>query len=457
MRIAVIGTGHVGLVTCVTLAHLGHEVVGTDSDEKKIDTVARGEAPFYEPGLRALLLKGLSSGRLTFTTSSADAIAGSEVVFICVGTPPRSSGDANLVAVEAAGRTVARHATGRCLIVEKSTVPTGTATRLGRTLARERPDLANELEVASNPEFLREGHAIVDALKPDRILIGAESEWAHAVMRRVYESLLDEGCELVETDIATAELSKHASNAFLAMRISFANAMARLCERAGADIVSVAAVMGKDPRIGRDFLNAGIGYGGSCFPKDLRALERISAELGYEFPLLREVERINEEAVEAAFGKVKDALWNLEDKTVALLGLSFKPGTDDTRFAPALRLAGLLIEAGARVVGYDPQAMAAASAEVPGLETAADPYQAVTDAHCVVLCTEWDEFSQLDLTRVRALMTYPVLVDGRNMFDPAEAAAAGFAYYPMGRQPVIDDGPAVPVTSRVQTTSSVAG
>jgi UDPglucose 6-dehydrogenase len=445
MRVTVIGTGHVGLVTCVTLAHLGHDVIGTDSDRSKIEAIMSGVSPFYEPGLDPLLHKGLTTQSLRFTHDAEDAIAGADVVVISVGTPPRASGDANLVAVEAAGRAVARYATGRCLIVEKSTVPTGTAARLRRTLTRERPDLSRELEVASNPEFLREGHAIHDALQPDRILVGAESDWAHGVMRDLYRTLLEEGCELVPTDIATAELAKHASNAFLALRISFVNALARLCERSGADIVSVANVMGADSRIGRDFLDAGLGYGGSCFPKDLRALERISAELGYQFPLLNEVARINDETIEATFAKVRDALWNLEDKTVALLGLAFKPGTDDIRFAPALALAQQLQAAGARVVGYDPKAMGNAMEEMPELVCVADPYEAVKDAHCVVLCTEWSEFADLDLDRVRELMTYPIIVDGRNFLDLDEVRAAGLTCYPTGRPPVLEDQDAEPV------------
>lgn len=269
------------------------------------------------------------------------------------------------MAVEHAARSVAKHATGPVVVVEKSTVPTGTATRLRRTLARERPDLASQLEVVSNPEFLREGKALKDALEPNRILVGAESESAFEVMRRLYAPLVEQGYEIIETDIATSELSKHASNAFLAMKISFANALARLCERAGADVDSVTKVMGKDPRIGPAFLQAGLGYGGFCFPKDLDAFERLASKLGYAFPLLREVARINDEAVDVAVEKIREALWNLEDKRIALLGLAFKPGTDDVRFAPALTLARRLAANGASVVGYDPEAAAEAQSEVP--------------------------------------------------------------------------------------------
>ncbi len=433
MRIGVIGTGHVGLVTCGSLATFGHEVVGMDSDGEKIVALEEARMPFFEPGLEDLIRDQTASGRLSFTSSSKEALAGAEVVFLCVGTPPRVSGEASLVAVETAAREVARHATGRTVVVEKSTVPAGTAQRVRRTLARERPDLASDLEVVSNPEFLREGSGVQDALGPDRILIGVEAEWAAEVMRDVYAPVLDRGVPLVQTDISTAELAKHACNAFLAMKISFVNALARLSERAGGDVVDVARVMGLDERIGDQFLKAGLGYGGYCFPKDLAAFERLASGLGYDFSLLREVARINDENIDAAVEKVRDALWNLEGKRVALLGLAFKPGTDDIRFSPALALGAKLIEEGATVVGYDPQALVNAKAEVPGLEPAEDPYEAARGAHCAIVCTEWDEVKSLDLDRLKQVMSYPVLVDGRNAFEAAAVKAAGFSYYPTGR------------------------
>ncbi|MFN2489089.1 MAG: UDP-glucose/GDP-mannose dehydrogenase family protein [Actinomycetota bacterium] len=437
MRVGVIGTGHVGLITCVSMASVGHDVVGTDADPDKIERCKAGHAPFYEPGVQELLVEELADGRLSFTTDPSEAVAGADVVFICVGTPPRADGEANLVAVEHAARTVAQHATGPVAVVEKSTVPTGTATRLRRTLARERPDLATELDVVSNPEFLREGKALKDALHPDRILVGAESERAFDVMRALYAPFTKQGHELIETDIATSELSKHACNAFLAMKISFANALARMCEKADADVVAVTRVMGKDPRIGGAFLGAGLGYGGFCFPKDLDAFERLASRLGYPFPLLREVARINDEAVDAAIEKITEALWNLEDKRIALLGLAFKPGTDDVRFAPALTLARRLGANGASVVGYDPEAAAEARAEVPELEVLDDAYAAASGAHCVVLCTEWEEFADLDLNKLKEAMVYPVVVDGRNFFDADKMKEAGFSYYPMGRRHVV--------------------
>ncbi len=435
MKTTVVGTGHVGLVTAVAFASLGHDVTGTDSDKEKVARLQDGEVPFYEPGVQELLTLEMDSGRLRFSSSYADAVPGAEAVLISVGTPTRASGEANLIAVENAARDVARHATGEVVVVEKSTVPTGTAKRLRSTLHRERPDLAEQLEVACNPEFLREGKALWDTLNPDRILVGAESESAFEAMRRLYQPLTERGFELIETDIATAELTKHASNAFLALKISFANALARLCERAGADVEAVTAGMGKDPRIGADFLSAGLGYGGSCFPKDLAAFERVASKLGYQFPLLREVARINEEAIDAALDKVRDALWNLEEKRVALLGLAFKPGTDDVRFAPALTLARRLMAEGSVVVGYDPVAGPAAQRELPQLELAADPYAAAAGAHCVVLCTEWPQFRELDLDRLKDALAYPVMVDGRNFFDEAAVAKAGFSYYPTGRMP----------------------
>jgi UDPglucose 6-dehydrogenase len=436
MRVGVIGTGHVGLVTCVTLAEFGHEVIGVDADQEKIARLQEGKAPFFEPGLQPLLEWTLSRGQLIFSTDAVSAIADREVVFICVGTPPRASGEANLVAVENVARQVARAVSSPLIVVEKSTVPTGTADRIRRTVALERPASADVIEVVSNPEFLREGTAIEDSLRPNRILVGADSPRGHAAMRRLYARSIEEGSPLIETDIKTAELAKHASNAFLALKISYVNALARVCERTGADVVAVADVMGSDPRIGRAFLDAGLGYGGFCFPKDLDAFERLASQAGYDFSLLREIRRINEEAVDAALLKVREGLWNLEGKRIALFGLAFKPGTDDIRFSPALVLARRLIDEGASVIGYDPEAMASAKEEVPELELASDGYAAAADAHCVVICTEWAEFRAMDLNVLRDMMAYPMMVDGRNVFGPDEMRSLGFTYYPTGRQAI---------------------
>ena len=444
MKIAVIGTGHVGLITCVTLAVLGHDVVGHDADEEKLISLERGVAPFYEPGLEELLIRSLATGRLRFSNDVATALREAQVAFICVGTPPRSSGEANLIAVERAASQVSRYASDGVVVVEKSTVPAGTAERVRRTLRLELGGNGPALEVVSNPEFLREGRAIEDSMRPDRILIGADSPRAFSTMREVYAPLIERGHLLIETDIATAELAKHACNAFLALKISYANALARLCEQSGADVVAVADIMGSDPRIGRAFLNAGLGYGGYCFPKDLAAFERLAARSGYSFPLLREVERINGEAVEATLEKIQDALWNLEGKSVGLLGLSFKPDTDDVRFSPALTLARKLVGEGADVTGYDPQASSAAKSEVPELHVCTDAYEVAAGAHCLVICTDWDEFMDLDLGRLRDVMRYPVVVDARNLFEPTAMRRLGFAYYPTGR-------PAVPLGLEVLT------
>jgi UDPglucose 6-dehydrogenase len=436
MNVVVLGTGHVGLITSVTMAVLGHNVVGVDVDKGKIERLREGLSPFYEPDVEGLLVRAMSEGRLSFTTDSQEAIAAADVAFICVGTPARANGEANLVAVEQAARDVARSATSKTIVVDKSTVPAGTANQVKRVLMNERPDLEGAFEVVSNPEFLREGNAMYDSLFPDRILIGAESADAFEVMKRLYRSIVDRGSLLIETDISTAELAKHACNAFLAMKISYINGLAQMCERTGADVVDVAKVMGSDPRIGPHFLDAGLGYGGYCFPKDLIAFESLADKLGYTFPLLRAVAKINEDAIESAVTKIRDLLWNLEDKRVSLLGLSFKPDTDDVRFSPALALASRLLQEGATVVGYDPCAAVNARAEVPGMEVVEDPYEAVANAHCVVLCTEWDELTSLDLARIRDLMIYPILIDGRNAFDADAVTAAGLHYHPTGRSSV---------------------
>jgi UDPglucose 6-dehydrogenase len=451
VKITVMGTGHVGLVTCVTLATLGHEVVGTDVDSEKIELLRRGIPPFFEPGLEEALAQGSAAGRLSFTDSAAEALRDAEVVFICVGTPARADGEANLLAVEQSARDIARAAPDGAVVVEKSTVPAGTADRVRLTLEREGD--GRGYDVVSNPEFLREGSAMHDSLRPDRIVIGVESDRALHAMRAVYAPLLDAGVRMIVTDIRTAELAKHASNAFLALKISFANALARLCERAGADVADVADVMGSDPRIGRAFLHAGLGYGGYCFPKDVAALRRLSERLGYPFPLLAEVERLNTEAVDAVASKVEEALWNLEGKRIALLGLSFKPGTDDVRFSPSLALAERLLASGAHVVGCDPRAGSNAKEELPALELADDAYEAAAGAHALVVGTEWPEFRELDLTVLRGTMAYPLVVDGRNLFDPDEMARAGFWYHPTGRPPT---APARLAPVEVEGGSSVA-
>lgn len=434
MRVGVVGTGHVGLPTAAVLARCGHEVWATDSDREKLEILRAGGEAFFEPRLADVVRESVEARRLFFTPEIADVLSEASAVFLCVGTPPKASGEANLALIERATVQIARHASGPLLVVEKSTVPAGSAERIRQTLSRRRPDI--RFDVVSNPEFLRAGTAVQDSLNPDRILVGGDSAQALATMRDLYRPLIESGVRWIETDVRTAELAKHACNAFLALKVSFANALARLSEATDADVTLVAEVMGADPRIGPAHLSAGLGYGGYCFPKDLQAFDWLAGNLGYEFPLLREVARINEEAVDAVFQKVKEALWNVEGKRVALLGLSFKPGTDDVRFSPALTLARMLLEAGAEVVGYDPQAGANAKAEVPGLEVVGDAYTALDGAHCAVMATEWPELVTLDLARARELMEFPVIVDGRNVFDPEIMRAEGFTYLPAGRPAV---------------------
>jgi UDPglucose 6-dehydrogenase len=431
MRIGVVGVGHVGLVTAGALAELGHTVTAMDLDRVKIELLQSGKSPFYEPELDDLIARQTEAGRLKFVSAPEDAVSDAGVVFICVGRPTTAAGDVSLTAVEAVGREVARTATPGVVAVEKSTVPPGTADRLRLTIARERPGLA--FSVVANPEFLREGRAVRDTLQPDRIVVGSDDQRGFESMRQVYQPLIAKGIPLVETDVRTAELSKLASNAFLATKISFANALARVAELTGADVVRITEVMGADPRIGSAFLDAGLGFGGYCLPKDTQTLERIAERAGYDFGLLREAERVNQEAVTAVAGKVAEAVWNLEGKRIALLGLAFKAGTDDVRSAPALTLARRFAEEGAVVVGHDPMAAVEARAAFSELHVADDPYDAVTDAHCIVMCTEWPEYRDLDLERVRKLAAYPIIVDGRNVLDPDRVELAGLTYLPVGR------------------------
>jgi UDPglucose 6-dehydrogenase len=433
MRVAIIGTGHVGLVTAVMLAEIGHDVAAVDVDQEKIETLRRGEAPFYEPGLQELLDRHGGSGRLSFGHDAAAVLPGAEAVFICVGTPANPDGEANLAAVERSAADIARYADDGVVVIGKSTVPAGTAERIRATFERDRPDAT--LYLVSNPEFLREGTAIRDALEPERLLVGADHETGFAAMRRLYAPLTDHGVRLIETDVATAELAKQATNAFLALKISYANALARLCERIGADVVAVTEVMGSDPRIGPAFLGAGLGYGGYCLPKDVAAFERLAEHAGQPFPLLAEVARINREALDAVVDLVRGSAGDLGGLRVAILGLAFKPATDDVRLSPALALAGRLLELGAEVAAYDPRAAANAKAALPALRVVTDPYDAAGGAHAVVLATEWEEFRSLDLERLRHAVATPVLVDARNALDGEAATAAGFSYRSVGRAP----------------------
>jgi UDPglucose 6-dehydrogenase len=447
--ITVLGLGHIGLPTALGLAELGRTVIGADDDAAKVAAIRAGQPPFYEPGLQDLLAKHLKSRNFQPYEDVEAAIRAGTIIFICVGTPQRESGQADLGQVEAVARAVARNLNGYKLLVEKSTVPAITAQWLKRTVLRYangrsaagRPVAASpartsplDFDVASNPEFLREGKALEDFFHPDRIVCGVESDRARDILSDLYRSM---PCPLMVTDISTAELIKHAANAFLSNKISFINMVADLCEKVGADVAAVARGIGLDSRIGPQFLDAGIGYGGYCFPKDLRAFIYLAEEHGVDFSLLREVERINQRRVEVFLGKVRQALWVLRGKTIGVLGLAFKPGTDDIREAVSLKILRALLDEGSLLRIYDPQAMPNTQQvfpATPGRVIYCDSaYEAAHGAQALLLLTEWEEFRQLDLTRVRNLMEVPVLVDGRNLYDPAAARQAGFEYISIGR------------------------
>jgi UDPglucose 6-dehydrogenase len=435
--LTIVGVGHVGLVTAAVFADLGHRVVGIDSDHDKLEVLRAGGVPFHEPGLPELLERVVGSGALRFTDDLQEAIHHGEVVFVCVGTPPLPGGGPDLRYVEAVGQQVARHAERELVLVEKSTVPANTGARLTQVIERERDALGREdvrVHVASNPEFLREGAAVEDTARPDRIVYGTASDFARERLREVYAPMVAQvGCPVVETDVPTAELIKHASNAFLATRLSFINAVANVCDRVGADIEVVAEGMGHDARIGPAFLRAGLGYGGSCFPKDVDAFAYISRQVGYEFRLLEEVRAINAGQRQVVLDRLRDELWHLQGKTVAILGATFKPGTDDLREAPALYLARDLLAEGATVRIYDPVALAGVGAELPDVELVDDPLDAVRGAHAAVIATEWEEIVTLDPADLKEALGYPIVVDGRNCLDAEAALAAGLHYHGIGR------------------------
>ena len=445
MKITVIGVGHVGLITVGCLAHDGHEVVGLDLDSRKIDTLQAGDMPFYEEGLADLVSAGVDAGRITFTSEAAGAFDGSEVVFICVGTPRNPDGSPNLTYVQSAAATLAANATGPMVVAEKSTVPVRTGARIRQALRLEASarQADHHHEVVSNPEFLREGTAVEDTLRPDRVVVGAGSERAHEIMRRVYQPLLDRhDAPYVATDVNTAELIKHASNGFLATKISFINAVARICELAGADVHQVADAMGYDRRIGRSFLNAGLGYGGSCFPKDVEAFVHIAGELGYDFGMLRETERVNREAKRWPLQQLRRLVWNLPGKEIAVLGLAFKPGTDDIREAPALDVIESLRDEGATVRLHDPVAMPHIEGRYGHVTFCESAEEALKGAHAVVMCTEWDEYRELEPARLADLLQYPVVIDARNVWDPRQLEAAGLVFASVGR-PLGDERAAI--------------
>lgn len=433
MKLCIFGTGYVGLVTAVCFADLGHSVIAVDKDDAMIAGLAMGTPAFYEPGLAQRLTRCLEGGRLVFTTRAEEAVKHAEIVFLCVGTPPRPDGSADPAQVEEVARTLARVLDGYKLIVEKSTVPVNTAAWIDRTIRRFAPGAQN-FDVASNPEFLREGFAIHDFLHPDRIVIGVDSERAKELLLELYGTDFD--CPILVTDCKTAELIKHAANAFLATKISFINMVADVCNEVGVDVTTVARGLGLDKRIGQDFLTAGLGFGGSCFPKDLKAFMKIAHDKGVDFALLREVERINERRVELLLRKVEQTLWVVRDKTIGVLGLAFKPETDDIREAPSLKVIPRLKEDGAILRVYDPRATRNFERIFPPddrLRYVESPYDAATDAHALIILTDWEEFRSLDFARIRSLMHSPIILDGRNLFSVREMEEKGFEYYSLGR------------------------
>jgi len=447
MKICIVGTGYVGLVAGTCLAEIGHRVVCVDDDRQKIEVLRSGEMPIYEPGLEELVARNVGEDRLAFTADLKEGIEAATAVFICVGTPPLEDGDADLSAVEQVARRIGELSSSYKLVVEKSTVPVQTGMWIEKTLRVYRDGGQVEFDVASNPEFLREGSAVVDFLHPDRIVVGVGHPRAERLLREMYDPIIrrtfvcpvhstcsaTEPVPFVVTDIRSAELIKHASNAFLATKISFINGVADLCELVGADVELVAEGMGLDARIGRAFLKAGLGFGGFCFPKDLQAFVKIAEKCGHDFRLLREVDRINQARIPQAIKKLKDQLWILKEKVVGVLGLAFKPDTDDVRYSPAIALVKQLLGEGVSVRAYDPKAMEKARGEIPSAMFCRDPYEAVTGADAVVVATEWKEFESLDLTRMKTLMRRPLILDGRNLFNREKMKSMGFEYLGIGR------------------------
>lgn len=429
MNLSIIGTGYVGLVTGACLAEVGHQVVCVDNDAAKVELLASGGLPIYEPGLEELVKKNVASGRLSFTTSTAEGVQKSDVIFIAVPTPPHPDGSVDSSFIERVARDIAAALTDYKIIVDKSTVPVKTGEKVAETIKRYCPAKA-DFDVVSNPEFLREGFAVGDLMKPDRIVIGTRSPRPVEAMKKVYAPF---HAPMVVTDINSAELIKHASNSFLALKISYINAIAAICEITGANVQEVAAGMGMDERIGRRFLNAGIGFGGSCFPKDLSAFIKIAEEIGYDFRLLKEVQNINAGQMDRFVKKITDTLWVLKDKTIGVLGLAFKQNTDDIRMSPAIELCQRLQKEGARLRVHDPKAMNKARAILKNV-TYVDDMNGVTEGcDALVVATEWDEFKQLDLEHARKSLSHPIMFDGRNLFDRSEMERRGWVYKSVGR------------------------
>jgi UDPglucose 6-dehydrogenase len=427
MNVGIIGCGYVGLTTGVCLAELGHNVVCVDNDEEKIKKLLSGVIPIFEPGIEKLIKK--NRRRIKFSTNIKDAVLDNEIIFIAVGTPSNPDGSPDLSYVENVSREIAKYLEKYKVIVEKSTVPVETAQWVKKTIEKYKKNNV-KFDVVSNPEFLREGSAINDFLYPDRIVIGVETEKAKRLMLKLYQKIKS---PKIVVDTKSAELIKHASNSFLATKISFINAVANICELTGADVEKVALGMGLDKRIGKSFLKAGVGYGGSCFPKDIDAFIWISEKLGYDFSLLKEVKKINERQRELFVKKIEDALWILKDKKIGILGLSFKPNTDDIREAPSIYIIKMLKQKGAKIKAYDPKAMKKMEQIFPDIEYCENPYEVVKNSDCLVILTEWDEFKKLDLKKVKRLLNQPIIIDGRNIFEPKKMEKLGFIYKSIGR------------------------
>lgn len=436
MKLTIIGSGYVGLTSGACFAEVGHQVLCVDNDERKVKTLREGKIPIYEPGLEPMIRKNVASKRLSFTTSTEEGVEHGEVIFIAVPTPPQPDGSVDLSFVEKVAREISQYLDSYRVIVDKSTVPVKTGERVAQTIRRyAKPGV--EFDVVSNPEFLREGSAVEDLMKPDRIVIGGNSDRALATMQKVYEPFV---APVLVTDINSAELIKHAANSFLALKISYINALSEICEATGADVLKVADGIGTDKRIGRHFLNAGLGYGGSCFPKDIAAFIAISEQLGTPFTLLKEVQKINQRQLDRFLDGIREALWVLKDKRLAVWGLAFKPNTDDVRSSVAINLVERMVAEGANIVAFDPKAMEKAK-ELPfadKIEFAPSAMAAAAGAEALIIATEWPEFAAIDLNELRETMRTPLIFDGRNLLDPVAATSFGFQYRGMGRGTVAE-------------------
>ena len=431
MDMTIIGSGYVGLTTGACFAEVGHNVTCVDNNPEKIRTLEAGEIPIYEPGLAEIVQKNVSAGRLKFTTDTKVGVASGDIIFIAVPTPPQPDGSVDLRFIEKVAREIAEVITDYKVIVDKSTVPVKTGEKVAETIRRYAPE-GVEFDVVSNPEFLREGSAVSDLLNPDRIVIGANSDRALALMQKLYEPFV---APVLVTDINSAEMIKHAANSFLALKISYINAVAAICEKSGADVEKVAEGIGMDQRIGRQFLNAGIGYGGSCFPKDIAAFTAISEQLGMPFDLLKEVQRINSNSLSRFVDRIRETLWVLQEKKITVLGMSFKPDTDDVRCSVAMDLIEALVEENAEVTAFDPKGAEKAT-ELPvasKIKIATSALEACDGAEALIIATDWPEFAALDFEEVKRRMVTPLIFDGRNLLDPETMRTRGFEYHGIGR------------------------